>query len=113
MTVIAQNARRLETVESGRRWNVGRGASLRKGHYWGSLARVYEFRAVRLYPQAFVYASDFGHRCTRSHLGDWLCCMGHTLGEPHRTSIKGKGDVSEKVANTDRERRPDHLATSV
>jgi hypothetical protein len=31
--VIAQNVRRWETVESGRRWNEGRGASQRRGHY--------------------------------------------------------------------------------
>jgi len=33
MAEIAQNVRIWETVESGRRWNGGREASPRKGHY--------------------------------------------------------------------------------
>jgi len=90
--VTAQN---LETVESGRRWNGGRVASRRKGRYWGALAHVYEIRAARWYPPAFGYAFYFDHRCTRSHLDDWLYCMDRTLGEYHHTSIKGKGGVSE------------------
>lgn len=96
-TVITQKVRRWKSVESGRRWNGGRVASPRKEHYWGSLARVYEFRAARWYPPAFGYASDFGHRCTRSHLDDWLYCMVRTLGEHHRTSIKGKGGCQKEL----------------
>jgi hypothetical protein len=95
--VITQKFRRWKSVESGRRWNGGRVASPRKGHYWGALARVYEFRAVRWYPPAFEYAFGFDHRCTRSHLGDWLYCMVRTLGEYHRTSINGKGACQKEL----------------
>jgi hypothetical protein len=89
--MITQKFRRWRSVESGRRWNGGRVASPMKEHYRGALARVYEFRAARWYPPAFVYAFDFDHRCTRSHLDDWLYCMVRTLDGYHRTSIKGKG----------------------
>jgi hypothetical protein len=68
-----------------------------KGHYWGALARVYEFRAERWYPPAFGYAFDFDHRCTRSHLDDWLYYMVRTLDGYHRTSIKGKGTCQKEL----------------
>jgi hypothetical protein len=91
--MITRKFRRWKSVESGRRWNGGHVASPMKGHYWGALVRVYEFRAARWYPPAFGYGYDFDHRCTRSHLDDWLYCMVRTLGGYHRTSIKGKGRV--------------------
>jgi hypothetical protein len=96
-TVITQKFQRRESVESGRRWSGGRVASPRKGHYWGVLARVYEFRAARWYPPASGYAFDFDRRCTRSHLDDWLYCMVRTLGGYHRTSIKGKGECQKEL----------------
>lgn len=95
--VITQKIRRWKSVESGRRWNGGRVASPRKGHYWGVPARVYEFRAARWYPPAFGYAFYSDHQCTRSHLDDWLYCMVRTLGGHHRTSIKGKGGCQKKL----------------
>ena len=95
--VMTQKFRRWRSVEPGRRWNGDRVASPRKGHYWGALARVYEFRAARWYPPAFGYAFDFDHRCTRSHLDDWLYCMARTLGGYHHTSIKGKGGCQKEL----------------
>ena len=96
-TAITQKFRRSKSVDSGKRWNGGRVASPRRGHYWGALAHVCEFRAARWYPPAFGYAFDFDHRCTRSHLGDWLYRMVRTLGGYHRTSIKGKGGCQKEL----------------
>ncbi len=94
---VTQNVRGWETVESGRRWNEGRVASLRKGHYRGALVHVFEFQAARWYPPAFGYAFDFDHRSTRSHLDDWLYCTVRTLGGYRRISIKGKGACQKEL----------------
>jgi hypothetical protein len=96
-TAITQKFQRWKSAESGRRWNGGRVALPRKGYYWGALAHVYEFRAARWYPPAFGYAFDFDHRCTRSHLDDWLYCMVRTLDGHRRTSIKGKGGCQKEL----------------
>lgn len=97
-------------VEPGRRWNEDRGASPRKGYYWGALARVYEFRAGRWYPRAFEYVFGFAHPSTRSHQAGWLDCMGRTPGGCHRISKKGKETCSEEPLQNG-EGAANHFAT--
>lgn len=111
-TRIAPRVREWEIVGSGRRWNEGRGALPKKGHYLDALAPVYEFRAERWYPRAFGYESGFGRPSTRSHQADWLDCMGRTPGERHRISKKGERVVSEGPLQNG-EGATNHFATPV